>query len=136
MRRYLVLLAVMLAAGALLVAVGRTRRDAARGLPAAARTPLARIALAVGDSGVVPARSSVPGGALVSLSLENRSAHPVVVALSGYQDRLRIGTLPPAGRWAGSFFADRPGDDFAWIVDGEPRGRLAVTGSHLIEGHR
>ena len=32
--------------------------------------------------------------------------------------------------------ADRPGDDFAWIVDGAAVGRLVVQGSHLVEGHR
>ena len=34
------------------------------------------------------------------------------------------------------FTADRPGDDFAWIVNGIPAARLTVSGSHLIEGHR
>ena len=33
-------------------------------------------------------------------------------------------------------FADRPGDDFAWEVNGQVAGKLTVSGSHLVEGHR
>ena len=35
-----------------------------------------------------------------------------------------------------TFRADRPGGDFAWLVDGAPSGRFAVSGSHLEEGRR
>ncbi|MEP7029293.1 MAG: hypothetical protein ABI960_11920, partial [Candidatus Eisenbacteria bacterium] len=79
---------------------------------------------------------SVPANHRVLLTLVNRGSHPVVVQLAGYEDRITPGPLAPDSAWSGSFLADRPGEAFAWLVDGEPRGRLAVTGSHLVEGHR
>jgi hypothetical protein len=62
--------------------------------------------------------------------------HAVGLALAGYEDRLAIPALSPGATWSGEFIADRPGEDFAWLLDGVPAGRLAVTGSHLVEGHR
>jgi hypothetical protein len=58
------------------------------------------------------------------------------LTLSGYEDQVPIPPLLPDGRWTGAFLADRPGEDFAWVLDGIPTGRFAVTGSHLMDGHR
>ena len=58
------------------------------------------------------------------------------LALHGYQDKLMIGWIEPDSTWRGEFLADRPGEDFAWMLEGEPAGKLSVTGSHLVDGHR
>jgi hypothetical protein len=135
MRRYLVLFVVALVTGVLLAIAGRLPHETAgTGARPAPRTASA-VALAIGDAGLEPARSSVPSGALVALTIENHTPRPVSIALTGYEDRLEIGALGPHGRWSGSFVADRPGDDFAWVVNGVPAGRFTVTGSHLVEGH-
>ena len=52
------------------------------------------------------------------------------------RNRPAAAPLAPGAGWTGEFLADRPGEDFAWLLDGEPAGRLTVTGSHLVEGHR
>jgi hypothetical protein len=54
----------------------------------------------------------------------------------GYEDRLGAVRVAPDSLWRGEFVADRPGQDFAWVLDGAPAGRLEVAGSHLVEGHR
>jgi len=60
----------------------------------------------------------------------------VGLSLHGYQDRLMIGWIDSDSTWRGEFIADRPGDGFAWMLEGEPVGKLAVAGSHLVDGHR
>lgn len=135
MRRYLVLLAVALAAGVLLAIAGRLPRNRDHTALVATPRPGANVDLVVADSGMQPVQASVAGGTLVHLSLENRTARAVIVTLGGYEDRLSIGAVAPYGRWSGRFVADRPGEDFTWSVNGAPAGRFSVTGSHLIEGH-
>jgi hypothetical protein len=66
----------------------------------------------------------------------NGAAVPQRLRLSGYEDRVDSGDLAPGATWRGAFLADRPGEDFAWLVGGGPSGQLAVRGSHLVEGHR
>jgi hypothetical protein len=68
--------------------------------------------------------------------VEHRGAATARLTLAGYEDRLDIPALAPGAGWTGQFLADRPGEDFAWLLDGQPAGRLTVTGSHLVEGHR
>ena len=135
MRRYFVLLVTAIAAGVLLAIAGRLPRDRDRVAPAAAPLPSASLALVITDRGMEPATAGVPGGAVVTLTLENRTSRTVTVTLAGYEDRLAIGALAPRGRWSGKFVTDRPGEGFGWAVNGTAAGRLSVTGSHLVEGH-
>lgn len=79
--------------------------------------------------------SSVPKGSAVTLRAVNRGDRPRLLSLSGYEDRLRLVVVPGEIARA-TLRADRPGGDFAWLVDGVPAGRFAVTGSHLDEDSR
>jgi hypothetical protein len=93
------------------------------------------LTLVVRDGEVIPAGMQVPLGRSVRLEVANQGTQPAVVSLLGYDDRVHIG-LAPGARQAITFDVDRPGDDFAWKVDGRLAGRFRVTGSHLVEGHR
>ena len=136
MRRYGVLFMVTIAAGLLLAALGRpSRRAVEPGRAKAAATAAAVLAVEIQDGAVSPSASAVPRGTRVSLRAVNRGSRAAHLALSGYEDRLSL-TLAPGQSATVVFLADRPGDDFAWLVDGRPAGRFAVTGSHLVEGHR
>jgi len=75
-------------------------------------------------------------GAGISIVGWNRDAVTVTLSLAGYEDRLAPRALARGARWDTTFIADRPGEDFAWLLDGKPAGQLTVTGSHLVEGHR
>lgn len=88
------------------------------------------------DGGMTPASVTVEKGSRVHVSMSNTGQTPVRVELPGYEERFAPVAVEPGGTWRGELIADRPGDDFAWLVDGRPAGRLIVTGSHLIEGHR
>lgn len=118
-----------------LTVLGRPRRAAPPAAPAAP-APVAMLTLAIEGDRLAPAMTSVPKGARVRLRVDVRGLRPARLSLAGYTDRLSIPTLEPGATWTGEFVADRPGDDFAWLLDGVPVGRLAVTGSHLVEGHR
>jgi hypothetical protein len=136
-RAYLILFAGTVALGLLLVGLGRMapRRDAPSRAPAPP-APTVSLTIEVKDGGIVPETSSVPKDRRVLLRIVNRGTRPARVALSGYEDRLDDDAIAPGGSWSGEFVADRPGDDFAWLLDGEPCGKLSVTGSHLVEGHQ
>jgi len=136
MKRYLVLLAVTLVAAGALSAVARRPRRPTPDAPEAAPVPVVALAVAIEDGRLVPEITSAPKGHEVRLTVENREGRSVTLALAGYEDRLAIPPLAPGARWSGAFAADRPGEDFAWLLDGRPAGRFAVQGSHLIEGHR
>lgn len=129
----LALTAVLLASGVTLVA---RRPHAAAPAPVAAPLPDTSLTIVMGHDGLQPERASVPKDHRVSLTFSNHSGHAIVVSLSGYDPEPGIGRLEDGDTWCGTFTSDRPGDDFAWIVDGKPAGRLAVSGSHLAEGHR
>jgi hypothetical protein len=98
--------------------------------------PAVALALDACDTTVVPESAQVPKDHRVRLTVRNRGTTPARLVLSGYEDRLSIPQLPPGAAWSGEFLADRPGEDFAWMLAGQPAGRLTVTGSHLVEGHR
>jgi hypothetical protein len=134
-RRYGLLAALLVVAALLLSFVVRLPRHAPteRAVPAA--TPETALVLAVREGRLDPERVSVPKGHRVALTVVNHDRAPVSLSLGGYQDRVRI-DLAPGATWRGSFVADLPGDDFAWISDGRPVGVLRVTGSHLEDGHR
>ena len=134
-RRYLQLFAAVLLAGALLAFLARLPRREAPPAAASAPAPRAEIALTLEPGGVTaPDRSVVPKGADVVLTVTNRDSKVRTLALAGYEEHVHL-ALPPGATAGVSFRADRPGSDFAWLVDGEPAGKLAVSGSHLVEGH-
>lgn len=133
-RRY-GLLAIGLVAAALLLSLA-TRLPRGTGQdPAPTVTPEAALTLAWREGRLDPERASVPKGHRVTLTVVNHDPASLSLSLGGYQDRVQL-ELAPGGTWRGSFVADLPGDDFAWLRDGRPVGVLRVTGSHLEEGHR
>ena len=136
MKRYAWLLAigVVLSLGALVVA--RTVRLPAPAREAAPEIETVELALALGDAGLAPMASAVPKDHRVALTVRNDRTIPVTLALQGYEDRFTAGPIAPGRTWRGEFLADRPGEAFAWLADGMAIGRLSVTGSHLVEGHR
>ena len=83
-----------------------------------------------------PATSEVALGRRVRIVFQNHGAQVVSIALAGYEDRARCDNVAPGATAPMEFTADRPGEAFAWTVNGEPAGRLAVAGSHLVENHR
>ena len=135
MKRYALLFVGALLLGVALVGLGRIRHAEPKQAPAAAVPVTRDVAIEIGPGGIEPSPVAVPKGARVLLRVANRTARPVRFGLAGYQDRLDVMTLEPGQEGRGEFVADRPGEDFAWLVDGSPRGRLQVTGSHLMEGH-
>lgn len=138
-RRYIWLAVAIVALTAALTTWGGrlSRRPALTASSDSARAPAADVELMIGpDGGMTPASVTVEKGSRVHVSMSNTGPTPVRVELPGYEVRFPGVTIAPGGRWSGEFVADRPGDDFAWLVDGKPAGRLVVTGSHLIEGHR
>lgn len=134
--RYLALFAGVVLMAVILTALGRPRHGETPRTHSAPAAPVVELALGILDGRVTPAVASVAKGSVVRLRVDYRGARPAHLALAGYEDRLVVPTLAPGVVWAGEFLADRPGEDFAWLLDGEPAGRLTVTGSHLVEGHR
>lgn len=111
------------------------RREGGRPV-AAPPAPATPLTLVVRGGAVEPGLVRVPKGGRVLLTVLNRGDRTVTLTLAGYRDRFRAGPLAPDSAWRGEFLADLPGEDFAWMLDGRPAGRLDVTGSHLVEGHR
>lgn len=136
MKRYVILLIVLGALGWMVSALGRPRAVAPPTPARAADRPAHELVLRVKDGALEPAATAVPRDSRVRLLIENAGGGAVTIALAGYEDRLSLPALAPGAAWSGEFVTDRPGEDFAWLVNGQPAGRLAVTGSHLIEGHR
>lgn len=135
MKRYALLLAALIGIGALALAFGRRSPHS---VPSATLDTQAVVALSLTvtpDGRIDPETSTVPKDHLVRLIVTNRHHRRVQLTLMGYQDRFAI-ALDPDSVWRGELVADRPGDGFAWVLEGEPKGRLRVTGSHLVEGHR
>lgn len=137
-RSYLILAGVVTALAVALTVMGRLPRSdrAGRVEDAAESVPALALALEIRGGGIAPSLAQAPKDHRVRLSVTNRDAVPARLALAGYEDRITIPVIAPGATWTGEFLADRPGDDFAWLLDGVPAGRLAVTGSHLVEGHR
>jgi hypothetical protein len=135
-RPYLLLFATVVALAALLTILGRPRTTVAPLAMTTVAAPVVDLTLGILDRQLTPAVASVAKGSRVRLRVDYRGAYPARLALAGYEDRLVIPALTPGAVWIGEFLADRPGEDFAWLLDGEPAGRLTVTGSHLVDGHR
>lgn len=111
------------------------RREAVQPPVAPAATPVA-VSLELAPDGAVRSdHGGAPKGAIVVLRIVNRGSVARTLSLSGYEERLRLPVAPGEIAHA-TFRADRPGADFAWLVDGAPSGRFAVTGSHLEDGRQ
>ena len=136
MKRYAWLLAIGVLASAGTLLVARTARREAPAPEAVAEVETVTLALALGEAGLEPPTATVPKDRRVALAVSNHRSQAVTLVLQGYEDRFRAGPIAPDETWRGEFVADRPGEAFAWVVDGTPLGRLSVTGSHLVEGHR
>jgi len=137
MKRYIFLLAIGVLLGAVGLVAARHLRFAAATEPAETGRPEVALDITITpDHRIDPAIASVPKDHLVRLSVTNHETRAVSLSLMGYQDRFRVAYVGPDSVWRCEFVADRPGDDFAWMLEGAPVGRLAVTGSHLVDGHR
>jgi hypothetical protein len=136
MKRYLVLLGIAALLSLVVAHAGRTWAPRASRATAAASPDSVAVEIALTETGVAPALVAVPKDRRVILTVTNHRRLTTGVTLQGYQDVLQPGILAPGATWRGRFLADRPGDDFRWMVEGEPSGRFAVVGSHLVEGHR
>jgi hypothetical protein len=139
MRRSYRILALAVLAGAALVVVTARPRHAAVTRPEAALSSARverTVSLAIAGGTVVPERVLVPKGAVVAVTVANRDAAAHRIALLGYEREVAGADLLPGQTRSIHFVADRPGSDFAWLVDGNPAGILVVEGSHLVEGHR
>lgn len=136
MKRLLTLLAVVLVAGALTGMLSRGWRPAGPAPAPKVAQPEYDLALTVTGRRVMPEAVAIPKHRLVHLSVTNRDTRPVTLSLAGYEDRLHTAPIPPDSTWRGTFLADRPGEGFAWQVNGMALGRLDITGSHLEEGHQ
>lgn len=134
-RRYLWLFVAALAAAGI---AGMAARGTRTPVPESAPETAAALPVSVEIQAheVVASTPSIPAGSRVVLTVTNSSAAPAWMRLAGYEDRVDTGPIAPGRTVRITFVADRPGERFAWIVGEEPRGRLDVTGSHLVEGHR
>ncbi len=133
-RRYGMLAMVIAVGGAGLAVYARMPHRAAVSHEAVAAAPQAAARVVVDARGVSEAR--VASGSDVTLTLANQRDTEVALDLAGYSDRIGVQHVPAHGSAVVRFHADRPGDDFAWMLDGQPAGRFVVTGSHLQEGHQ
>ncbi len=137
MRRAWILLAVsVLAAGGVLIAMRRAPRPGPAPPPPAAARPFAHLTVRVVEGGLDPAWAEVPLGSQLVLTRASAAPGRHVLSLAGYEHALAPCTLLAGASRTDTLFLDLPGEDFAWLLDHQPVGRLAVAGSHLVEGHR
>jgi len=136
-KRYLILFFVVITVGLLLFVGSRLARTSSPSRAEATRLPTVDVAITITpDYRIEPEVVSVPKDARVHLTVVNRYGLAVSLTLMGYQDRFAVAYVPRDSSWRGEFVADRPGEDFAWMLEGTPVGKLRVAGSHLVEGHR
>jgi len=133
--RYLALFVLAIAVAVLLSTVRQTPRRSAPAAAAPSESAALTIRIEIADGVVSPASASVPKDRRVSLELVNGGARTAAVKLAGYEDRVAAELAPGASRRI-EFLADRPGEDFPWLVDGRPTGRFVVAGAHLAERRR
>jgi len=134
-RCYRMLLLATVGLGVVLGALSRLPQRATARPETPIAVPWVALSLEIRDGGVAPETCEASKGSRVRLSVSNRGRAPAHLELAGYEDRLKFEVAPGGSRMA-EFLADRPGDDFTWMIDGKPTGRFKVTGSHLVEGHR
>lgn len=133
-RAWIALLAMALALG-VLAGLARRIPQPMSPLPSRLAThPEQQLALTVTPGHVTPTEYAVPVGTRVRLAVLGAGRDTVQFALMGYEDHVAL-ALPPGATRTLEFDADRPGEDFAWLVNGTPAGRFRVTGSHLVTGH-
>lgn len=132
----LLLLALATGAAALVLALIPRDRGPEPEAAAPAR-PVARARVELTPGGMNPYRLSVPKDHELHLVVQVApEAAEGVFAITGYEHRVGPVHLGPGLSRELVFTTDRPGDDFAFLLNGELVGRLEVTGSHLVEGHR
>lgn len=130
-------LAIAVLAGAIaLAAFARAPKQEPRPAPSSPLVFGAALHIEIVRGGVRPERTEVMKGSTVLVAVANRDARLHSFSLAGYEDRFASNSIGAGDSTVLRFFADRPGEDFAWIVDGRPAGRFAVRGSHLEEGRR
>lgn len=135
--RYVGLLAGVTVLALALALLGRLpRAQVARAGGPTPATPLVRVAIEIHDDVIVPATITVSKGERVTIRVTNRTSRPAKLALLGYSDVFPEITIAPGEIEERQILADRPGEDFAWLLNGNPAGTFAVAGSHLVEGHR
>jgi len=133
-RRYLVLFVIALLALGLAKVLFRGERPPMSEPARPAQSRVVEVELR--DDSVFSRPAVVAVGDDLRLAIVNRTRRQARVSLSGYEDRLSVIALAPDSTWRGSLVADRPGVPLAWLVDGVPRGRFDVAGSHLVAGHQ
>ena len=135
-RAWRLLIAAAFLAGAGLVVARRAPRPAAVEEAPAPPAPLVGLAIRVEDGAILPARTEVALGTRLVLTRLNAAHETHVIGLSGHEQALPPCTLQVGESRTDTLLLTLPGDDFAWLLDGQPSSRLSVTGSHLVEGHR
>jgi hypothetical protein len=135
-RAYVMLFVIALAGAAVLLAVGRRPHERGPARASAPAAPLEDVRVTLHARGTTPDRLTVRLGARVTAHARNADGGAHTLSLAGYDDRVGVVTIAPRDSATLVFLADRPGEDFAWLVDGQPAGVLVVAGSHLVEGHR
>jgi hypothetical protein len=136
MKRYVVLLIALIVVAVAVGLVKRSQHGATAPAAPAVATLTALDLTITPDAHLEPATMTVKKDTHIALSVTNHYHRAMSLTLMGYQDRFRVMQVAPDSTWRGTFIADRPGEDFAWVLEGAPAGRLVVTGSHLIEDHR
>lgn len=134
-RRYLLLFGGIVAAAIVLSLLGRMPRSREPAPAPVTAAPRATLEITIDGDRVTPAVTQVEKDHEVELVVVNRGRTEAALTLAGYEDRVSL-QVGPGGRGETRFLADRPGDGFAWLVNGAQAGRLVVAGSHLVEGHR
>ncbi len=135
-RRYGWVLIAALAGAVLVSVLLRMPRPVTATAPAPAAAQSVEFGLTVFDGRIEATADSIEAGSAVTLSITNHANTSQHVRLTGYEDRVDTGEIAPGATWRGNFIADRPGEQFAWLVNDQPMGRLDIKGSHLVEGHR
>lgn len=136
MSRAWVALATLVAIAAIAAGLAPRRPHEAANVPAPRATrPAATLMVTIRDGVITPDAVAAPVGAHVTVVAQNAESRALTLSLMGYEDQVKL-ALDAGTTGQVAFDADRPGEDFAWIVDGRPVGRVRIVGSHLVEGHR
>ena len=135
-RAYLVLALSSLAVAASLAALARVPHPPRDTAAVAAVHHGVALRLEVENGLIDPPVATVHKDWTVLLEVVNRDRLRIRVSLTGYEERVSSGPIAPDSTGRLRFEADRPGDEFEWLVNGHPAGRFMVVGSHLDAGRR
>ena len=138
MKRWLWILLGALVLGGLTSGLMRWQASRPEATPAgAAVLPRADVEADLTPEGLGPYRIQVPKDSDVHLIVHaSPRAKEGSLVLLGYEDSAKPLFLGPGQAGEIVFASTRPGDDFAFTLEGNVVGRLEVTGSHLEEGHQ